>query len=696
MTSQPGDGNVTVVFTPSGVHADVAPGTSLLDAARAVKVDLDSTCGGRGLCGRCQVTPSVGEFAKWGITSDESSLSPWTSSETDYKGRRTIEPGGRLGCMATALADVVVDVPPASQVHRPVVRKKIDLPGLTLDPLITARYVELPELELGDERSDVEILREALATDWGIDGVDVDARVLPELHPAIIDGKRAITAIVHRDGSVMAVRPGFDEAVYGVAVDVGSTTIAGYLVDLATGDVVANAGAMNPQIRFGEDLMSRVSYVMMNPGGDDELTSAVRDALDTLIEDLCNDLDTDLLPDDVRTHIHDIVLVGNPVMHHLLLGIDPTPLGAAPFTLTVGEPVDMRAADLDLGLPYARCHVGPCIAGHVGADAASATLNERTHATVEPQLMVDIGTNAEIVLGTAERTYAASSPTGPALEGAQISSGMRATAGAIERIRIDHDTYEPRFKVIGADAWSDEPEFAEQTATLDIAGLCGSAIIEVIGELFLSGLCDHNGVIQDLSATTDRIVPDERTFTYVIRAEYADADGTVHPQLAITQNDVRQIQLASSALRAGIDLLMEHAGITECHDVRLAGAFGAHIDPVYALILGLVPDCPVDSVRAVGNAAGAGTVRMLVSAEQRDEVAAAVRDIEKIETATEPRFQELFVSAMAFPHATAPSPHLAEVVTLPQRIASEAGGRRRRRRDTNGGEASMKSERQQA
>ncbi len=693
MTSRPGDGNVTVVFTPSGVHADVAPGTSLLDAARAVKVDLDSTCGGRGLCGRCQVTPSVGEFAKWGITSDESSLSPWTSSETDYKGRRTLEPGGRLGCMATALADVVVDVPPASQVHRPVVRKKIDLPRLTLDPLITARYVELPEPELGDERSDVEILREALAVDWGIEGANVEARVLPELHPAIIDGKRAVTAIVHRDGSVMAVRPGFDEVVYGVAVDVGSTTIAGYLVDLATGDVVANAGAMNPQIRFGEDLMSRVSYVMMNPGGGDELTSAVRGALDTLIEDLCNDL----LPDSVRTHIHDVVLVGNPVMHHLLLGIDPTPLGAAPFTLTVGEPVDMRAADLDLDLPYARCHVGPCIAGHVGADAASATLNERTHATVEPQLMVDIGTNAEIVLGTAERTFAASSPTGPALEGAQISSGMRATAGAIERIRIDHDTYEPRFKVIGADAWSDEPEFAEQTATLDIAGLCGSAIIEVIGELFLAGLCDHNGVIQDLSTTTDRIVPDERTFSYVIRAEYADADGTVHPQLAITQNDVRQIQLASSALRAGIDLLMEHAGITECHDVRLAGAFGAHIDPVYALILGLVPDCPVDSVRAVGNAAGAGTVRMLVSAEQRDEVAATVRDIEKIETATEPRFQELFVSAMAFPHATAPSPHLAEVVTLPQRIASEAGGRRRRRRrDTNGGEASASSERQQA
>ena len=684
MIPVPGD-DITVVFTPSGVKTDVAPGTTLLDAARQVGVDLDSTCGGRGLCGRCQVTPSVGEFAKWGITSDESAISPWTTSESDYKGRRPIEPGSRLGCQANALADVVVDIPPASQVHRPVVRKKIDLPGLTLDPLITARYVELPKLELGDERADVEILREALARDWGIHEATVEGRVLPSLQPAIAAGERAVTAIVHRDGTVLAVRPGFDEAVYGVAVDVGSTTIAGYLVDLATGEVVANAGAMNPQIRFGEDLMSRVSYVMMNPGGEHELTSAVRQALDTLLGDLAADLatgdDADLDETAVRAHIHDIVLVGNPVMHHLLLGIDPTPLGAAPFTLTIGEPVDLRATDLDLDLPYARAHIGPCIAGHVGADAASATLNERTHATVEPQLMVDVGTNAEIVLGTAERTYAASSPTGPAFEGAQISCGMRATAGAVERIRIDRDTYEPRFKVIGADAWSDEPEFAAQTAKLDIAGLCGSAIIEVIGEIYLAGICDHNGVIQDLTATTDRIVPDGRTFTYVIRAEHTDADGTVHPQLAITQDDVRQIQLAGSALRAGIDLLMEHAGITECHDVRLAGAFGAHIDPVYALVIGLVPDCPVDSVKAVGNSAGAGTVRMLVSGQQRDEVAAAVRAIEKIETATEPRFQELFVAAMAFPHATAPSPHLAEVVTLPERVESDAGGGRRRRRN---------------
>jgi uncharacterized 2Fe-2S/4Fe-4S cluster protein (DUF4445 family) len=666
----------TVIFTPSGVQTTVPAGTTLLDAARSVAVDLDSTCGGRGLCGRCQVTPSFGDFAKWSVTSTADAISGPTTSEAEYKGRRPIPEGNRLGCQAVVHADVVVDVPPESQVHRPVIRKLVDLTGLTLDPLVTARYVELPTLALGDERTDAELLAEALRTEWDIADAKVDARALPDLQRAIRTGKRKVTAVVHIDGTILHVRPGFDETIYGIAIDVGSTTIAGYLVDLATGEVVADAGAMNPQIRFGEDLMSRVSYVMMNPGGEHELTAAVRGALDVMVDDLAAALELESI--DFRRRIHDLVLVGNPVMHHLLLGIDPTPLGAAPFTLTVGEPVDLRADELDLDLRFARAHVGPCIAGHVGADAAAATLNEGTHRASAPQLLVDVGTNAEIVLGTAHATYAASSPTGPAFEGAQISCGMRATAGAIERIRIDRTTFEPRYKVIGSDLWNDEPGFADDTRKLDVAGLCGSAIIEVIGEMYLSGVCDQNGVVQGtLVDRTPRVQPDDRTFRYIIQA--GDGD---RPELAITQNDVRQIQLAGSALRAGIDLLMEHAGITEVHDIRLAGAFGAHIDPVYALVLGLVPDCPVEGVRAVGNSAGAGAIRMLVSADQRDEIATAVRAIEKIETATEPRFQDLFVAAMAFPHETAPTPCLAEIVDLPPRIAPAGAGRTRRRRAT--------------
>ncbi len=652
---------VTIVFSPSGVRRKVDAGTTVLDAARVAGVDLDSTCGGRGLCGRCQVAAPADSLSAVGPT------------ELGYKGRRPLADDMRLGCQARVLADVVVEIPAGSQIHRPVIRKAVDLTGLEIDPLIVARFVEIPDPRLGDERSESELLISALANEWGVADAIVDARVLPDLHAAIVGGDRSVTAIVHADNTILAVRPGFDDLVYGLAIDIGSTTIAGYLVDPANGDIVASTGSMNPQIRFGEDLMSRVSYVMMNPGGDAEMTTAVRHALNSMIDEIADDL---AVPSpELRAHIHDLVAVGNPIMHHLLLGIDPTPLGAAPFTLAVSDPVDLRADELDLDLYWARAHIGPCIAGHVGADAAAATLDQRTHLADPPQLMVDVGTNAEIVLGTADATFAASSPTGPAFEGAQISCGMRATSGAIERIRIDRHTLEPRFKVIGSDLWSDDPGFADSIEHLEVAGLCGSAIIEVIAEMFLAGVCSSDGVVNgELAATSPRVQPDGRTFRYVIRS---------HNELAITQNDVRQIQLAGAALRAGIDLLVEHAGITEVHDVRLAGAFGAHIDPVHALVLGIVPDCPVEGVRSVGNAAGAGAVRMLVSGSQRSEIADTVRAIEKIETAIEPRFQELFVDAMAFPHKTAPSPHLARIVDLPApSVASQRPrGRRRRRAD---------------
>jgi uncharacterized 2Fe-2S/4Fe-4S cluster protein (DUF4445 family) len=316
----------------------------------------------------------------------------------------------------------------------------------------------------------------------------------------------------------------------------------------------------------------------------------------------------------------------------------------------------------------------------VGADTAAVILSEGPHRSETMQLLVDVGTNAEIVLGNRDRQFAASSPTGPAFEGAQLSCGQRATAGAIERVRIDPVTLECRFRVIGSDVWSDEPGFAEATAELDISGICGSGIIEVIGEMFLAGIIDSEGVVQGaLAARSPRVFEQGRTFSYLVHQASAH-DGGV--RLAITQNDVRAIQLAKGALRAGIQLLFDHAGITSVDDIRLAGAFGSHIDPVYALLLGLVPDCPVEHVRSIGNAAGAGAVRALLSMAARHEMETAVRRVIKVETATEPTFQAQFVAAMAFPHATAPSPDLAKVVALPARTTSStasAGGRQRRR-----------------
>jgi uncharacterized 2Fe-2S/4Fe-4S cluster protein (DUF4445 family) len=431
---------------------------------------------------------------------------------------------------------------------------------------------------------------------------------------------------------------------------------------------------MNPQIRFGEDLMSRVSYVMMNKGGDVELTTVIRAALNDLVLELASKAATTV------DKILEIVMVGNPIMHHILLGIDPTPLGAAPFVLATDEAVSGAATQIGIQLPNARYYVGPCIAGHVGADTAAAILSEGPHRGTSMQLLIDVGTNAEIVLGDNTRQFAASSPTGPAFEGAQLSCGQRATAGAVEKVRIDRETLEPRFRSIGIEMWSDEPGFAEAIVDTPVTGVCGSGIIEVISEMYLAGIISQDGVIQgSLVGKTPRVVADDRTFSYVLY-EHGDI------RLLITQNDIRAIQLAKAALRAGIDLLVEHAGNPEVLDIRLAGAFGAHIDPVYAMVLGLVPDCPVAGVRSVGNAAGAGAVKTLLSRSQRSEMETAVRKVTKIETATEPRFQDLFIAAMAFPHAYAPCPNLESIMTLPPRIesggSSEGGrdGQRRRRR----------------
>ena len=422
---------------------------------------------------------------------------------------------------------------------------------------------------------------------------------------------------------------------------------------------------MNPQIRFGEDLMSRVSYVMMNPGGDQQLTAAVREALDELIGEL---LGRAGVP---RDRVLDVVIVGNPIMHHLVLGIDPTPLGSAPFTLATSDPVAGRAGDLELDLPVASYYVAPCIAGHVGADTAAAVLAEQPHRSEHMRLVVDVGTNAEIVLGDRTRLLAASSPTGPAFEGAQISCGQRATAGAVEAVRIDPHTLRARVKVIGVGPWSDEPGFAAAVAASGVTGVCGSGIIDLVAEMFLAGVIDADGtIVGDNTERTDDVIPDGRTFRYVF---YRDAT----TELSVTQNDVRAVQLAKAALRAGIDLLVEHAGSPIVTDVRLTGAFGAHIDPLHAMVLGLIPDCPLGAVRSVGNAAGAGAVMALLSASARAEMEAAVRRVEKIETAIEPRFQELFVAAMAVPHATAPNDNLGTVVELPQRRAVRQRTRRR-------------------
>jgi uncharacterized 2Fe-2S/4Fe-4S cluster protein (DUF4445 family) len=665
-----------IIFTPSGRRGRVAAGTTVLDAARSLGVDIDSVCGGRGICGRCQVSQGIGAFPKHGITSEPGHLTAFSDLERTYRAEKGLAADRRLSCTAEICGDVLIDVPPESQVHRQVVRKDLDVRTFIVDPVVRLHYVEVTPPELASPSGDLARLFEALEREWQLTGLEADLQVIRALQPALEGGKYGVTVAIHHGHQVIAVWPGLHETAYGVAIDIGSTTIAGHLVNLADGAVLASNGVMNPQIRFGEDLMSRVSYAMMHPEGAGEMTAAVRKALDGLIAGLANRAGIK------RIEILDLALVGNPIMHHLLLGIDPTPLGGAPFALATDRAINTTAAELTLRAhPGARVYVLPCIAGHVGADTAGVILAEEPHEAERMTLIVDVGTNAEIVLGDKRRLLAASSPTGPAFEGAQISAGQRAAPGAIERVRIDRDTLEPRFRVIGVSEWSDEPGFDAAIAETGISGICGSGIIEVVAELFLAGIITADGVVDgNVAKRTPRIVPDGRTFSYVL------ADGVAgSPRIMITQNDVRAIQLAKAALYAGVRLLMDQLGIDELDEIRLAGAFGSQIDPIHAMILGLIPDCDPAHVGSAGNAAGTGALIALLSGAARTEIEGVVRRVEKIETAVEPRFQEHFVEAMAFPHRTATYPRLSEVVALPERPATGDGasagrGERRRRR----------------
>ena len=663
--------DVKVVFTPSGKRGDFARGTTVLEAARKLGVDLDSVCGGRAICGRCQIKLSEGSFAKHGIESRAEHLSESTETETTFFQALGRNQDRRLACSTEIRNDVVIDIPADSQVHKQVVRKRLDVHNIEVDPAVRLYFVEVTEATMHDPSGDLQRLRDALEFEWELTDLQFPPSLLSSLQPALRKGDWKVTVAVAEKNRILSIWSGYHEQICGMAIDVGSTTIAAHLIDLSSGKALASSGLMNPQIRFGEDLMSRVSYVMMNPGGEVELTRSVRQAISELVDATCAEAGVD------KTSILEMVFVGNPVMHHLLLGINPVELGGAPFALVTDGAVRISAREMDLDLNLnTEVYVLPCIAGHVGADTAAVVLSEAPYLRDELTLIVDVGTNAEIVLGHRKKMLAASSPTGPAFEGAQISCGQRAAPGAIERVRIDPISLEPRFRVIGSELWSNEDGFAESISEIGVTGVCGSGIIELIAELFLAGVITQDGIISaDKAEINDRVFLNGKTWAY--RLHSGDVD------LTLVQNDVRAIQLAKAALFAGAKLLMDKMHVQTVDRIRLAGAFGAHIDVKYAMILGMIPDCTLAHVTSAGNAAGSGATIALLDQKARDEIESEVKRIEKIETAIEPMFQQHFIEAMAFPHATLAFTELAKVVTLPERsssVSSAQAGRRRRRK----------------
>ncbi|MEN9933453.1 MAG: hypothetical protein RLZZ387_32 [Chloroflexota bacterium] len=685
-----------VIFQPSGRQGRVTAGTTLLDAARRLGVDVDSVCGGRQTCGKCLVLPAEGEFAKEGFVSSAASLTPPDTAERAYLARRGASPGARLSCAACLVADAVITVPPESQARKQVIRKGATERAVELDPALRQVLVEVAPHRLGERDGDWERLQQALIREWGLGGLRIDLPALRQLTPALRDGKQRVTVTLWDQREVIDVQPGYHEGLYGLAVDVGSTTVAAHLCDLRTGAVLATEAMMNPQTSFGEDLMSRVSYAMLHDDGLRAMHEAIVKSLNRLAG-LCAHA-AGLRARD----IHELVVVGNTVMHHILLGLDPQELGGAPFTLATHAPLDIKARDLGLKLhPGANVHCLALEAGHVGSDNVAVLLAEAPHQQDEIALVIDVGTNAEILLGNRERLLSCSSPTGPAFEGAQIAHGQRAAPGAIERVRVDRATGLPRFRVIGRDAWSDELPAGELQAT----GICGSGIIEAVAELFAAWIISHDGrfVLPDQGRVADEggaadqgpttkgqgapappdtseadvgnpssVVggPSSRLRWDGPRAEYvlatADQSATGR-EITVTQDDVRNIQLAKAALYAGCKLLMRRRGVERVDRIVLAGAFGSYIDPLRAMVLGLYPDCDPARVTAVGNAAGDGARIALLSRARRAEAAEAARRVEYVETAVDPEFQAEFVAAMHLPHAADPFPHLEALGALPER-----------------------------
>ncbi len=670
--------SVKVVFQPAGRQGEIPAGTILLEAARRLGVEIESICGGHQTCGKCKIVVEEGDFAKFAVRSKADHLTPAEERELAYAARRNFGVNERLSCACQVLDDLVIRVPEESQTRKQVVRKAVGVERrIMVDASMRLYYVELPIAEMKDHRGDWERLRHELQAVHGLDGLRIDPLLLPALQPALSKGNRGVTVTVFDGGEVVHIQPGFHDDIYGAAVDVGTTTVALHLCHLRTGEVLSTVSRMNPQVPYGEDLMSRVSYAMVNEDGTERMHRAIIDGLNELLEEAASEANI------ATTDIVEMVVVGNTTMHHLILGVNPQELGGAPFSLVINNAVDVKARDLGLHLARGgNVHVPPCEAGHVGADNVGVLVAEAPYQQDRQMLILDIGTNGEILLGNRAEMLSASSPTGPAFEGAQIVHGMRAAPGAIERVRIDPATLAVKYKIIGNEEWIESRQFegdselppsnhrdpatarqrkrdALLNPQLKTSGICGSGIIEAIAELFTAGVLAASGRFATFEHPRLRTGLGEGNgkAEFILAFAHETANGqpvTVH------SDDVRAIQLGKAALYAGTKLLMNRLDLTTVDQIVLAGGFGSYIDPKHAMILGLIPDCDLAHVVAVGNAAGDGARMILLDRAKRREAQWAARWVTYIETAVEPSFQEEFVGAINIPHAVDPFPHLAD------------------------------------
>lgn len=637
-----------VIFQPSGRRGEIPEGTTLLEASRLLGVGIESLCGSEKSCGKCLVRLESGNFERYGITSGFGHLSPFTEEEARFIGEKEREQGCRLACAAEVRGDAVVFVPEGSRIGAQVVRKEASRREIALDPAVRLFAVTLSPPSLTDPCGDYERLAAALAERYGLPprpGIDPGALVT--LPVSLRKGNWSVTAAIWMEQEIIAVFAGEVQEAWGLAVDIGTTTVAGYLCSLTTGRIAAGGSLMNPQVAYGEDVISRITYATENPDGLTKMHQSIVGGVNDLIRSVT--AEAGLGPADIL----DMTIVGNTAMHHLFLGIDPASLGSSPFPPAVHRSLDFKARDLGLlANPGACVHILPIEAGFVGADNVGVLIAEEPDKREEVSLIIDVGTNGEMVLGNRERLLSTSCATGPALEGAHIRFGMRAAPGAIEGIRIDPGTREVSFKIIGSDQWRHE---APITSAL---GICGSGIIDAVAELFRAGVIDRTGRFRTDIETPRLIFTDGRPEFVIAWPEETALDRAI----TINQQDVRNVQLAKGALYTGAKLMMKKSGIGRIDRVVLAGAFGSYIDKLSALRLGMFPDCDPECISSVGNAAGDGARFALLNRQMRRKAEIMARKVQSLELNLMPEFQDEFMSAMYLPHMEDPFPHLAGAI----------------------------------
>jgi len=632
-----------VIFQPSGRRGEIPEGKTIIEASRFLGVGIESVCGGKQSCGKCRIRIESGTFDRHGINSHPDHLSPFTEEEGKLLGEKERSEGVRLACAAVIRGDVLIFVPEESRTGKQVVRKEASEKSILLNPAVRLFAVTLDPPTLKDPLGDYERLVAALSERFGLQSPEIDYPALLDLPGALRQGNWTVTAAIRMEREILAVFPGEVEEAYGLAIDVGSTTVAGYLCSLRSGRIIGTESLMNPQVTYGDDVIARITYVMDHPDGMKKMRGAIIECLNDLIRTVT--ADHGLSPDDIL----EITLVGNTAMHHLFLGIDPRALGVSPFTPAVHRSLDVKARDLGLKAhPAANVHILPVEAGFVGADNVGVLIAEEPYRRDEMVLIIDVGTNGEMVMGNRERLLSASCATGPALEGAHIRFGMRAAPGAIERIRIDPDTLEVSFKIIGEERW--RPEFRITGAK----GICGSGIIDGVAELYRAGIIDHSGRFRTDPATPRLRLTDGKPEFVIAWPE----ETSLERAITISQQDVRSVQLAKGALYAGAKLMMKRLGIAKLDRVILAGAFGSYIDKTEAMILGMFPDCDLDHVSSVGNAAGDGARIALLNRDKRLEADIVAKEVEYLELTLAKEFQEEFMAAMFIPHMTDAFPHL--------------------------------------